>query len=336
MKRWTRLAAMVLGASLAGTALAQDKPAEAEKDKIRATVVIEKARLEEAEHAADQAKAEAQAAQRAVLRWRAAGDPADVMFERPVPEIMTLVAPLEMEKAAFLGVTTSPVTPALREQLKLQRGVGLVVDHVEPESPAAKAGLKRYDILQKLNDQLLINSHQLQVLVRTYKPGDKIDLSVIREGKPVALAAALIEKEVPVVNDASPWGTTPDVMHFGPGAAVAGVPAVRATRVPFPGGAGGMTIMKATGAERTAIFAEGDTRLMFTVKDKSVTLTATDKDGKEMFKGPIDTEEQRKALPKPLAEKLENPAVKKLIESLKSDKVGMFHIDLDVDAPPKK
>jgi hypothetical protein len=57
-----------------------------------------------------------------------------------------------MEKAAFLGVATSPAPDTLRAQLDLPRGVGLVVDFVEKDSPAEAAGLKVHDVLEKLDD----------------------------------------------------------------------------------------------------------------------------------------------------------------------------------------
>jgi S1-C subfamily serine protease len=43
-----------------------------------------------------------------------------------------------------LGTTFAPVLDAVREQLDLPEGVGLLVDAVEPGSPAAAAGLKRF------------------------------------------------------------------------------------------------------------------------------------------------------------------------------------------------
>src|ERR1043166_5888499 len=72
------------------------------------------------------------------------------------------------EKVSFLGVTTSPVSSTLTEQLGLQKGIGLVVTGVVSDSPAAGV-LKAHDILLKLNDQLLIETHQLAVLVRSFK-----------------------------------------------------------------------------------------------------------------------------------------------------------------------
>src|SRR5205085_591288 len=44
------------------------------------------------------------------------------------------------------------------------------------------------------------------VLVRTFKPGDEVKLSLIRAGKPQTVSAKLVEKELPVLDDGSPWG----------------------------------------------------------------------------------------------------------------------------------
>ncbi len=79
---------------------------------------------------------------------------------------------LRSEKGAFLGISTSPVTPPLRDQLHLTQGMGLMVDYVRKGSPADAAGLQIHDVLQKLDDQVLVNPQQLAVLVRAKKPGD--------------------------------------------------------------------------------------------------------------------------------------------------------------------
>ena len=109
--------------------------------------------------------------------------------------------PLQMQKAAYLGVSTSAVPDALRQHLGLKEGVGLVVDFVEKGSPAEQAGVKQYDILNKLDDQILVNAHQLAVLVRARKAGESVNLSVIRGGKEQSIPAKLVEKEVKPLND---------------------------------------------------------------------------------------------------------------------------------------
>jgi serine protease Do len=55
-----------------------------------------------------------------------------------------------------LGVETSQVPTVVSEQLGLSKGLGLVVEYVVPDSPAAVAGVQQNDILKMLNDQILI------------------------------------------------------------------------------------------------------------------------------------------------------------------------------------
>ncbi len=106
-------------------------------------------------------------------------------------------APAKKVKAAYLGVVAEPADAALRAQLKLPEGVGLVVRMVAEGSPAEKAGLKPHDVLHKLGDQLLVNNPQFVTLVRLQKPGDEVGLTVIHQGRSEELKARLEEKEVP-------------------------------------------------------------------------------------------------------------------------------------------
>jgi protein involved in polysaccharide export with SLBB domain len=106
-----------------------------------------------------------------------------------------------LEKAAYLGIATSPAPPVLRKQLKLAEGMGLVVDFVEPGSPAEQAGVQPYDVAVRLNDQVLINAPQLAVLVRTFDAGAEVTLTVVREGKETPLKIKLVEREVKAIAD---------------------------------------------------------------------------------------------------------------------------------------
>jgi hypothetical protein len=100
---------------------------------------------------------------------------------------------IRAEKHTWLGIAVSPATPVVAHQLKLPEGVGLVVDDVMPESPAAKAGLKEYDVLHKLDDQLLVNPEQLETLVRMHKSGEQVTLNVFHDGKLTDLKVTLQE-----------------------------------------------------------------------------------------------------------------------------------------------
>jgi hypothetical protein len=100
------------------------------------------------------------------------------------------------EKVTYLGTVTSVAPAALREQLKLPRGAGLVVDSVETKSAAEAAGIKQHDVLEKLNDQLLVNTEQFTALLRTMKSGDEVTLAIIHQGERQSVKAKLGEKEI--------------------------------------------------------------------------------------------------------------------------------------------
>jgi len=125
----------------------------------------------------------------------------DANAAREYRRIFTRAGKTEQRKGAFLGVGTSAPTPILREQLKLSEGMGLVVEVVEKDSPAEKAGIKRYDVLTKLEDQWLVNAEQLAVLVRSKKPGDELELTVIRGGSSMQVKAKLDEHELAPLED---------------------------------------------------------------------------------------------------------------------------------------
>jgi len=111
------------------------------------------------------------------------------------------------EKAAYLGVATSPVGPALGHQLGLPKGVGLVIDYVDPDSPA-QGKLEPHDVLHKLNDQILVSHQQLAVLVRSQQPGQEVQLSIIRGGAASTLKTRLAEKALPPLS--------PEAWHLPP------------------------------------------------------------------------------------------------------------------------
>jgi hypothetical protein len=94
-------------------------------------------------------------------------------------------------EVAWLGVSTEESPDALASQLGLQPGDGLVVIFVQPDSPAAKAGLKKNDVLVEFGDQLLVHPGQFRKLVRRQKEGDTIKLTLFRSGQKQLVSATL-------------------------------------------------------------------------------------------------------------------------------------------------
>jgi hypothetical protein len=106
----------------------------------------------------------------------------------------------------YLGVDTSQVPTVVSDQLGLAKGFGLVVDYVEPNSPAAIAGVQQNDILKMLNDQILVEPSQLRKLLQTFPEGTEVTLTVLRKGQEQKLTAKLAKKEVPQRRSAFPGG----------------------------------------------------------------------------------------------------------------------------------
>ena len=106
----------------------------------------------------------------------------------------------------YLGVDTSQVPAVVTDQLGLGKGLGLVVDYVEPNSPAATAGVQQNDILKMLNDQILIEPSQLRKLLQTFPEGTEVTLTVLRKGQEQKLTVKLAKKEVSQRRGAFPGG----------------------------------------------------------------------------------------------------------------------------------
>jgi hypothetical protein len=83
----------------------------------------------------------------------------------------------------WIGVQCSPIDdPALRSQLGLERREGLLVEDVLSDSPAAKAGLQRYDVLLTAGGSRLRDMHMLQRSINS-AAGGELKIELYRTGK---------------------------------------------------------------------------------------------------------------------------------------------------------
>jgi serine protease Do/serine protease DegQ len=86
----------------------------------------------------------------------------------------------------YLGVATEPLTPDLAESFGLPRETkGVVISDLTPATgPAAKAGLKREDIITGINDKAVSSRDDLRLMIAETPPGTRISVKYLREGKP--------------------------------------------------------------------------------------------------------------------------------------------------------
>jgi hypothetical protein len=96
------------------------------------------------------------------------------------------------EKGTYLGALLGPVPDVLYDHLPdLARGQGVVITHVLPESPAAKAGLQRHDLLVQYGDEKVRGCEHCARLIQSDKPEHKVKLALIRAGRPTTAEVTL-------------------------------------------------------------------------------------------------------------------------------------------------
>lgn len=92
----------------------------------------------------------------------------------------------------FIGVQYTQLSARQAAQVGLPAGTtGIIVTQVVPGSPAAQAGIRVNDIITKVNDQLIDPQHPLQSLMVKFRPGDKVKLALIRDGREQAVDVTL-------------------------------------------------------------------------------------------------------------------------------------------------
>jgi serine protease Do len=86
------------------------------------------------------------------------------------------------EGSGWLGVEIGEVNAEKAKDLKLAEVRGVEVVDVEPDSPAAKAGLKQQDVITRYDGQAVEGTVQFRRLVRETPAGRSISLTISRNG----------------------------------------------------------------------------------------------------------------------------------------------------------
>jgi serine protease Do len=93
----------------------------------------------------------------------------------------------------WIGVTIQELTPELAQQFGLKRSKGALVSDVVKDGPAAKAGIKRGDIITEFNGKDVKDVSGLRNLVSQSKAGSSIALKLLRAGKELTITVTILE-----------------------------------------------------------------------------------------------------------------------------------------------
>lgn len=97
-------------------------------------------------------------------------------------------------KLPFLGLSTAGVPEIVADHLGIGGGAGVIIRTVLPDSPAEKAGLAVNDIILSLDGAPVGDPDAFSERIRAHKAGDRMDLEIIRKGKPDKAEVTLTER----------------------------------------------------------------------------------------------------------------------------------------------
>ncbi|WP_367865186.1 Do family serine endopeptidase [Pedobacter sp. WC2423] len=86
-------------------------------------------------------------------------------------------------KRGYVGVTFQELNADAAENLKISDVSGLYVNDVMPNGGGAAAGIKKGDIIKKVEGREVFASPDLQEKIGRMSPGDKVQLTISRDGK---------------------------------------------------------------------------------------------------------------------------------------------------------
>ena len=89
----------------------------------------------------------------------------------------------KVERGA-IGIAYNLLTPRAAAALSLPAQTqGIIISQILSGSPAGQAGLKVNDVITKINDQQIDGTHPITSILLHTRPGDKVKLTIIRDGK---------------------------------------------------------------------------------------------------------------------------------------------------------
>jgi Do/DeqQ family serine protease len=109
-------------------------------------------------------------------------------------------------KRGLLGVSMYTVTPDIAQSLGLANAQGALVSQVVDGSPAEKAGIHTGDVITSVNGQSVKSNGELRNAIGLMRVGDKVEIGLLREGKPLHVTAVIADTTTPQASSATPEG----------------------------------------------------------------------------------------------------------------------------------
>ena len=112
-------------------------------------------------------------------------------FAIPINDVIAMVEDImengRVTNRPYFAMTASSVTAGFAQLTGLPVSAGVLVNSVEENGAAAKAGLKSGDVIVKVGDKTISSLKELNGIKKSYKAGDTATVTVNRNGTEVEL-----------------------------------------------------------------------------------------------------------------------------------------------------
>lgn len=125
------------------------------------------------------------------------GGSVGIGFAVPAETARTVIADLADDgkvERGWLGVSIQPITDDIAAAIGFDAAKGALIADVSADTPAARAGLKRGDIVTAVNGTAVDGPRDLTRLVATAKPGTEVTIAILRAGQPTDVAVTLSQR----------------------------------------------------------------------------------------------------------------------------------------------
>jgi len=93
----------------------------------------------------------------------------------------------------WIGVTIQELTPELSQKFGLKKSNGALVSDIAKDSPAAKAGIIRGDVILEFNGKEVKDVSSLRNMVAQSKTGSEVSMKILRSGKEYTVKVIIVE-----------------------------------------------------------------------------------------------------------------------------------------------
>ncbi len=114
-----------------------------------------------------------------------------VLFTLPA----AFAVPGSNESGAYLGVHIGDITPEVAANLKLNDISGVVVQSIDHDGPACKAGIRNNDVITSVNGTRVGNIQQMVELMQGLSAGSVADIAIVRDGRPQDVKVTLASRK---------------------------------------------------------------------------------------------------------------------------------------------